>query len=140
MWAAIDQGLAPAMKHALVSQAYGQFFNRTFANLEAVSAGRDVRIGKPWSDAPEGEPLPTERLSGLMRKLQTEDRLDIPALLKSAWGQRAGAKLEPLRIDADGFRHFDGTALIRPATGSSALSGVIRDLRHAARVDAGTAP
>lgn len=139
MWAAIDQSLAPAMKHALVSQAYGQFFNRTFANLEAVSEGRDVRIGKPWSDAPEGEPLPVERLSGLARKLQTEGRLDIPAALKGALGHTVGTKLEPLRIDADGFRHFDGTALSRPEPGNAPLRGAVRDLRHAARVDLGTA-
>lgn len=139
MWAAIDQSLAPAMKQALVSQAYGQFFNRTFANLEAVSEGRDVRIGKPWSGAPEGEPLPVERLSGLLRKLQAEDRLDLAALVRGAWGNSARAQLEPTRIDADGFRHFDGSALSGPARESSALSGIIGDLRHAARVDAGTA-
>jgi len=139
MWAAIDQALAPAMKHALVSQAYRQFFNRTFANLEAVSEGRDVRIGKPWSDAPEGEPLPIERLSSLARKLQLGDGLDIPAALKSVLGHAVGAKLEPLRVDADGFRHFDGSALGGATPTESPMSGALRDLRHAARVDAGRA-
>lgn len=137
IWAAIDQGLDLAMKRALVSQAYGQFFNRTFANLEAVSEGRDVRIGKPWSDAPEGEPLPVERLSGFVRKLQSEGQLDIPAALKRA--VRAGAEIKPLRIDADGFRHFDAAAFSAPAPARSPLESAMRDLRHAARVDAGTA-
>lgn len=137
IWAAIDQGLDPAMKQALVSQAYGQFFNRTFANLEAVSEGRDVRIGKPWSDAPEGEPLPVERLSGFVRKLQSEGRLDIPAALKRT--VRAGAEIKPLRIDADGFRHFNAAAFSAPAPARSPLASAMRDLRHAARVDAGTA-
>lgn len=137
IWAAIDQGLDPAMKRTLVSQAYGQFFNRTFANLEAVSEGRDVRIGKPWSDAPEGEPLPVERLSGFVRKLQSEGRLDVPAALKGA--VRASAEIKPLRIDADGFRHFDAGAFSAPAPARSPLESAMRDLRHAARVDAGTA-
>lgn len=136
IWAAIDQGLDPAMKRALVSQAYGQFFNRTFANLEAVSEGRDVRIGKPWSDAPEGEPLPVERLSGFVRKLQSEGRLDVPAALKGA--VRASAEIKPLRIDADGFRHFDAAAFRAPAPARSPLASAMRDLQHAARVDAGT--
>ena len=137
IWAAIDQGLDPAMKRTLVSQAYGQFFNRTFANLEAVSEGRDVRIGKPWSDAPEGEPLPVERLSGFVRKLQSEGRLDVPAALKGA--VRASAEIKPLRIDADGFRHFDAGAFSAPAPARSSLESAMRDLLHAARVDAGTA-
>ena len=137
IWAAIDQGLDPAMKRTLVSQAYGQFFNRTFANLEAVSEGRDVRIGKPWSDAPEGEPLPVERLSGFVRKLQSEGRLDVPAALKGA--VRASAEIKPLRIDADGFRYFDAGAFSAPAPARSPLESAMRDLRHAARVDAGTA-
>ena len=137
IWAAIDQGLDPAMKRTLVSQAYGQFFNRTFANLEAVSEGRDVRIGKPWSDAPEGEPLPVERLSGFVRKLQSDGRLDVPAALKGA--VRASAEIKPLRIDADGFRHFDAGAFSAPAPARSPLESAMRDLRHAARVDAGTA-
>ena len=137
IWAAIDQGLDPAMKRTLVSQAYGQFFNRTFANLEAVSEGRDVRIGKPWSDAPEGEPLPVERLSGFVRKLQSDGRLDVPAALKGA--VRASAEIKPLRIDADGFRHFDAGAFSAPAPARSPLESAMRDLLHAARVDAGTA-
>jgi uncharacterized protein (DUF362 family) len=139
MWAAIDQSLDPAMKQALVSQAYAQFFNRTFANLEAVSEGRDMRIGKPWADAPEGEALPVERLSGLVRRVQSEGHLDIPAALKGALTKAGGGKLEPLRIDADGFRHFDGTGLRSPASENSPLKAAIRDLQHAARVDAGTA-
>ena len=139
MWAAIDQGLSPALKHVLVSQAYGQFFNRTFANLEAVAEGRDVRIGKPWSDAPEGESLPVERLTGLARRLQAQGRFDVPGALKAALGGAVGAKPEPLRVDDDGFRHFDAAALSRPAAESGPLRAALGDLLHAARVDAGTA-
>jgi hypothetical protein len=98
-----------------------------------------VRIGKPWSDAPEGEPLPVERLTGLARKLQAQGRFGVPAALKAALGGAVGAKPEPLRVDDDGFRHFDAAALSRPAAESGPLKAVLGDLLHAARVDAGTA-
>lgn len=138
LWAALDRELTPAVKRALVSEAYGRFFARTFANLEAVAEGRDVRIGKAWSDASEGEPLPVERLSDAMRRLQQADGFDLVATLKSRLPGRGAAGPEPARIDADGFRHFEGAppaAIIGPI--GSALSGALQDLRHAARVDAG---
>ena len=142
LWAAIDRELTPAMKRALVSEAYGRFFNRTFANLEAVAEGRDVRIGRPWSDAPEGEPLPVERLAGLVRKLQTRGTAAIfGAALKSVLVRASARPAKPLRIDADGFRHFDAAAAQRPRAARSP-SGNAADLRHCrpvdARVDAGS--
>jgi hypothetical protein len=138
LWAALDRELTPAMKRALVSEAYGRFFARTFANLEAVAEGRDVRIGRAWSEASEGEPLPVERLSDAMRRLQRPEGFDLMATLKSAFHRPSEARPEAVRIDADGFHHFEPLAdRTEPGPAASALSAALQDLRHAAWVDAG---
>jgi hypothetical protein len=137
-WAAIDRELTPVMKSTLVSEAYGRFFQRTFANLEAVAEGRDVRIGRPWSQASEGEPLPVERIAEAVKRVTPEGGFDLTAMVKSLLGRNGRARPEPDQIDADGFRHFQGggpAPIDSPA--AQALSGVIRDLRHAASIDAG---
>jgi hypothetical protein len=137
-WAAIDRELTPVMKSTLVSEAYGRFFQRTFANFEAVAEGRDVRIGRPWSQASEGEPLPVERIAEAVKRVTPEGGFDLTAMVKSLLGRNGRARPEPDQIDADGFRHFQGggpAPIDSPA--ASALSGVIRDLRHAASIDAG---
>jgi uncharacterized protein (DUF362 family) len=136
MWEAIDRGLTPAAKAGLVSEAYGRFFQRTFANLEAVAEGRDVRIGRPWSEDPEGEPLPIERVSGLAKRIEADGGLQ--AMISGVFKPRPDAQPQPLRIDADGFRHFQGVpAQAKADAPPSALAGVLRDLGHAARIDAG---
>jgi hypothetical protein len=138
LWAALDRELTPALKRALVTEAYGRFFARTFANLEAVAEGRDVGIGRAWSKASEGEPLPVERLSDAMKRLQQEDGFNLIATVKSVFRRPAGVHLEPARIDADGFRHFEAVPpQTEPGPVQSALSAALRDLRHAAQVDAG---
>jgi hypothetical protein len=137
LWAALDRELTPTMKRALVTEAYGRFFARTFANLEAVAEGRDVRIGRAWSDASEGEPLPVERLSDAVKRLQQENGFDLLATLRSVLPRPGAAGPEPARIDADGFRHFEGAPAATVGPIGSALSGALQDLRHAAWVDAG---
>jgi hypothetical protein len=132
VWAAIDEALSPEMKRALVSQAYGRFFQRTFANLEGIAEGRDMRIGRPWSDDPAGEPLPIERLSALVRKLEADG--GVPSLLRGALGTLGRGRPQPLRIDEDGFRHFQGAADPGGA-GQWTIGEAARDLRHAFRID-----
>jgi len=138
LWAAIERQLTPEMKKGLVSEAYARFFQRTFANLEAVAEGRDVQIGRPWSQASEGEPLPVERVAEAVKRVSPDGGFDLPAMLRSVLGKSASAHPEPDRIDADGFRHFQGAGP-QAAAGAfaSALSDAVRDLRHAARIDAG---
>jgi hypothetical protein len=135
LWAAIDRDLSPTVKRELVSDAYGRFFRRTFANLEAVAEGREVRIGKAWSDDPRGEPLPIERLTGLARKVEANGGLS--GLVGHIVGPRDG-KPEPLRIDADGFRHFQAAPRGEESatTSTSAVAAMLNDLRHAAGIDA----
>jgi hypothetical protein len=138
LWAAIDRQLTPSMKKTLISDAYGRFFQRTFANLEAVAEGRNVRIGRPWSDASEGEPLPVERVTEAVRRLTPAGGFDLSALVKTMLGRDRQSQLQPDHIDADGFRHFHGASpMSADSPVASALSGVLRDLRHAARIDAG---
>jgi hypothetical protein len=136
LWAAIDRELSPAMKRALVSEAYHRFFTRTFANLEAVAEGRDVQIGRAWSDASEGEPQPVEWASDLLKRIRADEGLDLLAAVKSALQRRGRAAPEPLRIDADGFRHFAAGPAAAKSPIPAALWGALADLRHAAWVDA----
>ncbi len=142
LWAAVDLQLAPAMKRRLVSDAYGRFFNRTFANLEAVAEGRDVQIGRPWSEASDGEILPVERLSQAIRRLQGSDGADLLTQLKSVLRPSATKPLGLVEIDADGFHHFEAAPRTStpadpadPTPGATGLSGLLQDLRHAAWVD-----
>jgi uncharacterized protein DUF362 len=137
LWAAMDRELTPTAKRALVTEAYSRFFARTFANLEAVAEGRDVRIGRPWSETSEGEPLPVVRLSDAMARLHREDGFDLIAAVGSAFRRPATEHPEPARIDADGFRHFEGVQPeAEPGLIQSAFQAALRDLRHAAQVDA----
>jgi hypothetical protein len=143
LWAALDRELTPAVKRALVSDAYHRFFDRTFANLEAVAEGRDVSIGRPWSDAPEGEPQPVEWAAETLRRVQADERLDLVGAVKSVLRRPRRALAEPLHVDADGFRHFAAPSSPSqpPALpGASAISSALADLRHAAWVDAGARP
>ena len=129
---AFDLDLYPALKRALVEDAYHRFFARTFANLEAVAEGRDVRIGRDWPD--DGAPLPVERLTSLATALAESSDLDIPAWIRSV-STSPGARAKPLRIDDDGFHHFEALKSLK----NSAFAGIVRDLEQAARVDAGLA-
>ena len=141
LWAALDRELTPEVKAALVSDAYHRFFSRTFANLEAVAEGRDVRLGRPWSDASDGEPLPVERATEVLKRLQASDPFDLIAAVKSALRPATQAKPQPIRVDADGFHHFDATAT-EPGDAPRARSAaaVLADLRQALSIDAGVAP
>lgn len=135
IWAEIDRNLPAAIRHGLVSQAYGRFFDRTFANLEAVAERRDIRIGRSWSDASEGEPLLVERLSALVKDLQSDNRLRPRAVIEKLLGRGGEAAPTPRRIDDDGFRHFEGPPPARAAPSSTALSQTARDLRLAIDID-----
>lgn len=134
--AAIDLDLFPALKHALVTDAYRRFFRRTFANLEAVAEGRDVRIGRAWAE--EGEPLPVERLTEFLTTISEGGDHDVLAWIKLL-GRRADVAEEPIQTDDDGFRHFQGAPRRTAASGRGFMGEVAADLRQAARVDAGIA-
>lgn len=141
LWTAIDRALSPAAKRALVAEAYHRFFARTFANLEAVAEGRDTRIGRAWSDASDGEPQPVEWAVEVLQRVQGDERLDLVGAVKSLLRQPRRAQPAPLRVDADGFRHFAaGPPPADAAPLATAFAGALADLRHAAWVDAGARP
>jgi hypothetical protein len=139
LWAAIDQTLSAPVKRVLVSEAYGRFFQRTFANLEAVAEGREVRIGKPPRSPEAPAPLPIERLADFAQRLQGGESLDLSRLMKGVVAPEREGRPRPIRVDPDGFHHFQGE--IATATSESpvrsGLSAIWRDLSHAARIDAG---
>lgn len=134
---AVNLDLFPEIKAMLVTEAYRRFFQRTFANLEAVAEGREIRIGKPWCDEDASEPLPIECWINYARaRIETSD-IDPKALLDRFMAQR-GAASPPARIDADGFHHFEArqTSLEAP---DGLFTQLVTDLSRAARVDMGLA-
>ena len=136
--AAFDLDLVPALKNFLVTEAYSRFFDRTFANLEAVAEGRDVRIGRAWHDEPVGEPLVAERLSRFVSELKDDDRFDLIGWFKSKVMNATPLTPALVRVDADGFHHFEGPVRTGSEPITSDVAGdILRDLRHAALVDAG---
>ena len=138
-WLALfDLDLIPALKQFLVTEAYTRFFDRTFANLEAVAEGRDVRIGQAWCDDPAGETLPVERLSRFVTQLKDDDKLDLIGWLKSKLPDTAPSSPTLVKIDADGFHHFDAPTKAHEEPRKARFTdGILNDLRHAALVDAG---
>ncbi len=111
-WEAVNLDRYPALKAELVVHAYTTFFHRTFANLEAVAEGREIRIGRPWHDPltpSETESRPVEVWGDRLTRLLDESG----ALLKGDLFRTAPAPGPVARIDEDGFRHF------RPATGGA---------------------
>jgi hypothetical protein len=138
--ALFDLDQIPSLKNFLVTEAYARFFERTFANLEAVAEGRDVRIGQAWTDDPTGEPLVFERLSRFVATLKDDDKLDLIGWLKSKLSNTEPSSTKLATIDADGFHHFEAPAQQGSASfKSDVINGVLEDLRHAALVDAGMA-
>lgn len=139
LWAAIDRGLTAETRRWLVEDAYRRFLSRTFANLEAVAEGRDVRVGRAWSEDPAGEPMPLERLSDLTRRVQAGE-IDVERVFRAITGGGQRRRPSPVRIDEDGFRHFEVAPDARTSPPGRTLAALWRDLRHAAGADAGTPP
>ncbi len=92
-----------------------------------------MRIGRAWAEDPAIEPLPIGRLSGLARQLERQG--GVASLAREAIGMAGGGRLQPLRIDEDGFRHFQGVPGSANGQPPSPLAGIARDLRHAVRAD-----
>ncbi|MFB0610969.1 DUF362 domain-containing protein [Aurantiacibacter poecillastricola] len=103
---AFDLTLLPDLHAWLVTDAYRRFASRTFANLEAVLEGRDVRIGKPAAQVGTDEPLPIDGLLALAERLRNELPDDWIESLRARFDWTRKDHLAPDRIDAHGFRHF----------------------------------
>lgn len=98
-WQVFNLDYLPHWKEAIVSHAYVSFFNRTMANLEAVSEGRDPRQGRmpaPFGHDPDRHPLAIEHLEELFQ--------GIDLLLPALRGGKAGPR--ELGTDARGYKHF----------------------------------
>jgi hypothetical protein len=130
---AIDLDLVPQLKGLLVTDAYRRFFRSTFANLEAVVEGRDVRVGRAWSE--DGEELPLHRIVDFVRTRVESGDVDPVAIVNKLMPPPAAEAMQA-RIDAEGFRHFDARART-DASPSGIVGRVAAGLRHAVRVDLG---
>ncbi|MBV7257792.1 DUF362 domain-containing protein [Pacificimonas sp. WHA3] len=136
---AIDLSRFPALHDWLVTDAYRRFASRTFANLEAVLEGRDVRIGKPAARIDAEEPLPVDSLAAIAERLRDDLPDDWIEALRSRVDGNHKDQPVPTRIDADGLRHFSGRAGgeadVRMTRG--AVSGLLNDMTRAVAVDLG---
>jgi hypothetical protein len=100
-----DPALLPDLEAALVTQAYQNFFDRTYANFEALVEGRDIRMGRS-PDEPTAHPsiMLEERLAALAEKAGPYlERLQVPKV-PAVKGDAQGAT-RPVRRDARGFVH-----------------------------------
>lgn len=107
---AFDLTLLPDLYAWLVTDAYRRFASRTFANLEAVLEGRDVRIGTPAAQVGFDEPLPVDGLVALAERLRDELPEGWIEGLRGSFDWNRDDQPAPDRIDADGFRHFKAAA------------------------------
>ncbi len=139
---AFDLTLFPALHAALVTDAYHRFASRTFANLEAVLEGRDVRIGRPSALIDEDEPLPVDRLLAFAERLRDELPEDWADRLRAGFTFAQGKDPAPDLIDADGLRHFSSTRSANPDLSAKPpiLTGLFADFSRALDVDAGARP
>jgi hypothetical protein len=107
-WQAVNLDLFPDFKAQLVTHAYKTFFDRTFANLEALVEGRDIRIGRPWAtpkSVEDTEPFPIESIAAALQRIGDKLRgvLEAGGFEKSLAGPNREAASH---VDEDGFRHF----------------------------------
>jgi len=135
-WQFFDLSLAPALKANLVTHAYKTFFDRTCANFEAVVEGREIRVGRAWREPTathDSEPLPAEALEQVVTRFG--DRFQaLTETSANLWRRPAtGDQEPPVRVDEDGFRHFEAVGASTPARASppdtpvAAVTQAIRD-------------
>ncbi len=110
-WQIVDLDNFPALKERLFDHAYTTFFTNTMANFEAVYEGRDVRIGKQWTQnyGEEGalnQPSPSEKMISFLTQAEDfiEDKIpDRKGLISSFL---SAYNPQPEFVDTDGFAHF----------------------------------
>jgi uncharacterized protein (DUF362 family) len=116
-WQVVNMDLSPKIKDFLVVDAYNRYFTQTIANFEAQYQGRDCRIGKPWaiesestSAAPFNIEAMIETLMALSNALQ-KNFGGLSGVMRTLGltGKNDG-RCEPIEVDENGFRHFDGAA------------------------------
>jgi uncharacterized protein (DUF362 family) len=115
--------LNPKLRSSLVLEAYRSFFQRTFANLEAVAEGRDVRIGREWllpATSTEGEPRLASWIEQVVKEYGDE--------LSSLFSTKQHLAPQPHVIDEHGFRHFRPSDPEPITPGSQTLAKITGEL------------
>jgi hypothetical protein len=127
-WQAVNLDLVPDFKAALVTHAYKTFFDRTYANLEALVEGREIRIGRPWrrpESFDDAEPFPVQIIQDFFISLGEK----LQSLFKAAGGFNAMSRNPapaPFFVDENGFRHFRPGSEPPPSEGNSSTSSAGR--------------
>jgi hypothetical protein len=160
-WQAVNIDMSPKIKDFLVVDAYSRYFTQTIANFEAQYQRRECRIGKPWNlDEGESDSAPPLNIESIIEMLTT-----LGNAFQKNFGGLSGAMQalgltgknsarEPIKVDEDGFRHFEGVATVpeREAQPTRALNlpnmlskvrgeagGFFKDLAEAMQKDLGVA-
>ncbi len=108
---AVNLDLVPTLKRQLVTQAYVNFFERTFSNFEALLEGRDIKIGRAWHeprDPAETEPLLTDTVAQVLNDLVQRHG---PAISKALGRTKAAVSGD---VDELGFAHFTSPPALTP--------------------------
>lgn len=122
-WKFWDVSLAPSVRASLVTDAYKTFFERTCSNFEAVVEGREVFIGRAWHEPTamhDSEPSPMETLDHAVLRFGDRFRALMEPGTGPRWHWMPGDQEAPVRIDEDGFRHFEAAREFTPARSSLA--------------------
>lgn len=101
LWNTMDLALAPELKAHLVTDAYQTFFDRTLANFEALTEGRDIRIGS--TPAGRAERRPSAELEDLGERMLERIQALTEQLQRPA---AAAAEHTLIEVDDLGFSHF----------------------------------
>jgi uncharacterized protein (DUF362 family) len=133
-WQTFDLRLAPELRAELVSSAYRVFFARTFANLEALVEGREIRIGRAWHeprDARDTEARLVDRLAPVFLELSDKYGDALKTDLRAILAKTAPTG-EYLGTDELGFAHFSSPApLASREAGSDATPAFAETVREA---------
>jgi uncharacterized protein (DUF362 family) len=158
-WQVVNMDLNPKIKDFLVVDAYNRYFTQTIANFEAQYQGRDCRIGKPWALESESASMAPLNVEAIIEALMT-----LGNALQKNFGSLSGVmrtlgltgkngEREPIEVDENGFRHFDGAAALEQEAQSTRApnllgmlwkargeaSGFFTDLAEAIQKDLGVA-
>lgn len=92
-WRLFDISLIPALDTALTTHAYTTFFDRTLANFEALTEGRDIAIGRAVE---EMGPSPSAEIEASVKRI---------AEAVEPWLDRFRPSRPSRQLGTDGFTH-----------------------------------
>jgi uncharacterized protein (DUF362 family) len=140
-WQVVNMDLSPKIKDFLVVAAYNRYFTQTIANFEAQYQGRDCRIGKPWALESESASMAPLNVDAIIETWMTLGNAlqknfgGLSGVMRTLGLTGKNGEREPIEVDENGFRHFDGAAAPEPemhSTRAPNLLGMLWNVRDEA--------